>query len=77
MEKMYKLIDLQLGDVEIRPKEFIVGYAFGIMEDRSEAVDDELGQEFAEIVSKGKENFTFDMALEILNLWEYKVERVN
>lgn len=76
MEAKYKLIDLQLGEEEVHSKDFIIGYAFVIMKDRSEAVDDELGREFAEIVERKKENFTFDMAVELLNDWEYDVVEI-
>jgi hypothetical protein len=75
--KKYNLIDLQQkGMKEIQTADEIRGYAFLIMKDRSESVNDSLGQEFSEVVSKGFENYTFDQAVELLKDWEYKVEEI-
>lgn len=52
----------------------IRGYAFHIVADRAATEDDDLGKEFQKHVNKGIENFSFEVAKEILKDWEYKVE---
>jgi hypothetical protein len=73
--KNYQIYDVQLDEILARKvdQDYIIGYAYGIMVDRAEAVNDDLGQEFAEITKNGVEGVSFDKAVEILNDWEYEV----
>ena len=74
--KKFNVTDLQLGDVTVMTEDMVRGYAFQIVVDRANAVDDDLGREFGEIVNQGFDKFTFAQAVEILTDWEYKVEEI-
>lgn len=74
--RKFVVTDLQLGDIRMMTELQIRKDSFQIIKNRSEAVDDELGQKFAEIVEKGFDNFTFEQAIQIQEDWEYEVKEV-
>jgi 5-carboxymethyl-2-hydroxymuconate isomerase len=73
----YIILDKQLKYVvsEELSQEDVMMFAFNIIKDRSEAVKDELGEQFQEVVKDGFENFQFNQAMEIIKDWDYEVRQ--
>lgn len=70
----YTLIDLQdesnLKDCDI---EDLKKYVYGIMEYRSNAIDDTLGRRYGNIIKTGYENISNDNIYEVLTTYEYYI----
>lgn len=63
---------IKKGATEKEVKDF----AFGIIKDRSEHIDDEYAQELKKEVQKGRDNFSFQRANKVLEEWEYRLDTV-
>jgi hypothetical protein len=71
--KTYIMECLDLGEIKNISELDLRKWAFEVMKNRAGQADDELTEEFNEVIAKGFEKYTSEQAIEIAELYNYEI----